>query len=84
MIMDLLQNFLIFLLSENEKEICATVELPPVEQKDLKLTIEKDLAIEGEKKEESQSKENGCHHVERSYASFRRINLNFIFSFLYI
>ena len=47
MIMDLLQNFLIFLLSENEKEICITVELPGVEHKDLKLTIEKDLAIEG-------------------------------------
>jgi HSP20 family protein len=72
--MDLLQNFLIFLLSENEKEICVTVELPGVEHKDLKLTIEKDLAIEGEKKEESQSKGNGYHHVERSYGSFRRVS----------
>ncbi|MFC1603537.1 Hsp20/alpha crystallin family protein [Planctomycetota bacterium] len=72
-------------MSENEKEICVTVRLQPVEHKDMKLTIEKDLAIEGEKKEESQSKGNGYHHVERSYGSFRRINLNFIFSsFFYI
>ena len=56
--MDSLQDFLIFLLSENEKEICVTVELPGAEQKDLKLTIEKDLAIEGEKKEEGQKKKN--------------------------
>ena len=71
--MDSLQNFLFF-LSENEKEICVTVELPGVQHKNLKLTIEKDLAIEGEKKEESQSKENGYHHVEHSYGSSHRVN----------
>lgn len=60
-------------VSEDEKEFSVTVELPGVDQKDLKLSLENGyLTIEGEKKEETESNENGYHHVERSYGSFHR------------
>lgn len=60
-------------VSENEKEFSVTVELPGVDQKDLKLSLENGyLTIEGEKKEETESTEKGYHHVERTYGSFHR------------
>ena len=61
-------------VTENDKEISVTVELPGVDQKDLKLSIENGyLTIEGEKKEETESKEKGYHHIERSFGTFRRV-----------
>lgn len=60
-------------VAETEGEIEVTAELPGVDQKDIKLSIEgKRLILSGEKKQESQKDEKGWHVMERSYGSFRR------------
>ncbi len=51
-----------------------SVEVPGVEEKDVKLTLDDNrLVIEGEKRQESKSEEGEYHRVERSYGSFRRV-----------
>jgi len=64
-------------VSESDKEITITAELPGVEQKDLGITLTGNLlTIKGEKKTESEEKkeEKGrtYHRIERSYGSFQR------------
>jgi HSP20 family protein len=60
-------------VAETEGAIEITAELPGVDQKDIKLSIEgKRVILSGEKKEESQKDEKGWHVMERSYGSFRR------------
>jgi HSP20 family protein len=71
-------------VSADDKAYKVTVELPGVDEKDLKVEVEKDvLRIFGEKKHESEtkdagdSKENGkngqgYYRIERSYGSFER------------
>ena len=60
-------------VSENDKELTVEAELPGMDEKDVKVSLEDGLlTIEGEKKEETEKDENGYHHVERSYGSFRR------------
>lgn len=60
-------------IHETDKEVQVTVELPGVEEKDLELTLEKNsLTIKGEKKQESEVKEDSYHRIERSYGSFQR------------
>jgi len=64
-------------VSETDKELAITAELPGVEQKDLSVTLTGDvLTIKGEKRSASESKsgdkEPMYHHVERSYGSFQR------------
>ena len=61
-------------VASNEKEYTVTVEIPGVEEKDVKLELSNDgtLAIRGEKKQESAHKDKDFHRVERSYGSFLR------------
>jgi HSP20 family protein len=64
-------------VSESEKEIRVTAELPGIDQKDVEVTLSGDqLLIKGEKKSEAEEKkeEKGrtFHRVERSYGSFQR------------
>jgi len=60
-------------VSENEKEINVSAELPGMEEKDIEVSLEKDfLVIKGEKKEESETNEKGVYHTERAYGAFTR------------
>jgi HSP20 family protein len=64
-------------VSESEKELQITVELPGVEQKDVDITLTGgDLLIKGEKKSEIDEKKDergrSYRRVERSFGSFQR------------
>ncbi len=60
-------------VAETDRQIEITAELPGVDQKDIKLSIEgKRVVLTGEKKQESKKDEKGWHVMERSYGSFRR------------
>jgi HSP20 family protein len=58
-------------VKENGKAYCVNVELPGLEEKDLKVQIEDDvLTVSGEKKVEQTDEKT--HYTERSYGSFTR------------
>ena len=60
-------------VSEDKKAYEISAELPGVEEKDVKLTLQNDvLTVSGEKKSEREQKEEGYQVSERSYGSFRR------------
>lgn len=60
-------------VSETEKEICITADLPGMDEKDINITLENGvISISGEKKAEREEKERSYHRVERRYGSFRR------------
>jgi len=60
-------------LSESDKEVRVTAELPGIDEKNVEVSITADaLTISGEKKEEHEQKEGAYHMVERSYGSFSR------------
>jgi HSP20 family protein len=60
-------------ITESDKEIKVTAELPGIDEKDIDLTLNKDsLTIKGEKKEEKENKDGDFYHMERSYGSFSR------------
>lgn len=63
-------------ISEDEKNLFVTVEIPGVTKDDVKVTIndENVLVIKGEKKREfkTEDKERNFIRVERSYGSFQR------------
>jgi HSP20 family protein len=60
-------------LSETDKEIKISAELPGVESKDIDVSVEDGtLTIRGEKKHEHEEKEKGRYRMERSYGSFER------------
>jgi len=60
-------------LSETDKEIEITAELPGLEEKDIQLNVADNvLTIRGEKKNEREETEKDYHLVERSYGSFTR------------
>ena len=60
-------------LAENHDHFIATVELPGVEQKDIKLIIDGDiLSITGEKRNEQGLKDHTWHIIERRFGSFHR------------
>lgn len=62
-------------IAERKDSYVITAEVPGVEEKDLKLTIEQDsLVISGEKRSEhEEKKDDTVHRVERSYGQFRRM-----------
>ncbi len=50
-----------------------SAELPGMDKDDIKLSVDNNhLIIEGEKKIESESREEGCYRVERSWGTFQR------------
>lgn len=60
-------------LSETDKEIIITTDLPGMDEKDIHLTIESDvLTISGTKEKETETKEARFYRKERSYGSFSR------------
>jgi HSP20 family protein len=60
-------------VSETDKEIEITTELPGLEEKDIQLNVADDvLTIRGEKKNEREESKKDYHLVERSYGSFVR------------
>lgn len=60
-------------VSETDKEIEITAELPGLEEKDVQINLADNLlTIRGEKKAEKEQKEKNYRLVERSYGSFER------------
>jgi HSP20 family protein len=60
-------------VTENEKEVRITAELPGLEEKDIDVSLSNDvLTISGEKKAEKEDKGDNYYRMERSYGSFRR------------
>jgi HSP20 family protein len=66
-------------VSETDKEINITAELPGVSQNDVDLSLDEDvLTIRGEKKFEQKDEKENFHFVERSYGTFQRsVRLSF-------
>jgi HSP20 family protein len=64
-------------VSENKDAIVVKAEVPGVDAKDLKVSLEGDLlTLAGEKKYEKEEKDERHHRIERSYGTFtRRIRL---------
>ena len=63
-------------VTENEKEIEISVEMPGLERKDVEISVEDDLlTIRGEKKLEAEQKDDkkNVHLAERSYGIFYRV-----------
>ena len=60
-------------VSESDNEFKITAELPGMNENDIEVVLADDrLTIKGEKKAESEKKEDDFHLVERSYGSFER------------
>lgn len=58
----------------NDKEYSIKVEIPGVDQKDVKLEVSGNtLVIKGEKKQEKEDKQKDYYRMERSYGSFQRM-----------
>src|SRR3989338_10396936 len=66
-------------VSETDREVVATIELPGVDKKDIQLNVtEKGIEVKVEKQSEvkQEDKKKGFFHVERNYSGFyRRIPL---------
>ena len=61
-------------VASTEKEYTITVEVPGVDEKDVKLELAPDgaLIVRGEKKQEKEQKDSNVYRSERSYGSFER------------
>jgi len=60
-------------ISETDKDLIVTADLPGMDEKDVSLTIEGDtLTISGTKQKETETKEARMHRVERTFGSFKR------------
>jgi HSP20 family protein len=60
-------------VSETEKEIIVSAEIPGVEAKNIDVNLDGSvLTIKGERKREREEKEESFHRIERSYGSFYR------------
>ena len=61
------------IIAETENAIEATLEIPGVEEKDIKVRVEGDhLIVSGEKIWDSKKDENDWHVVERRFGAFNR------------
>lgn len=62
-------------IDSTNKEYRISVEVPGVDEKDVKLELSQDgtLTIRGEKKQEREEKDRDYYRVERSYGSFQRV-----------
>ncbi len=60
-------------ISEDDKHIYIDAEIPGVNKKDLKITLQDNiLTIQGEKKREEEKKEKNFFRSERLYGTFQR------------
>lgn len=61
-------------IGADDKEYAISIEVPGVDQKDIKLEIANNtLTVRGEKKQEREEKEKNYYRMERSYGSFQRV-----------
>ncbi len=61
-------------VTENDKEVKVSAELPGMDDKDIEVTLNKEsLTIKGEKKEDKENRGKDYYHMERSYGSFSRV-----------
>lgn len=61
-------------LGATDKEYTVTVEIPGVEEKDLRLEVDNNtMTIRGEKKQEKEEKKKNYYRQERFYGSFQRV-----------
>ena len=59
---------------ETEKEIVVEAEIPGATEKDINVEVKENvLTISGERKKESEVKEDRFHRIERSYGKFQRL-----------
>jgi HSP20 family protein len=60
-------------ISETDAEYLVKAEIPEVDRKDVKVTVQDGLlTIQGERKQEKEEKGKRFHRVERSYGTFLR------------
>jgi HSP20 family protein len=60
-------------ISETKDSLVVKVEVPGMEEKDIKVSLQENLlTITGEKRQEKEEKDERYHRVERSYGSFTR------------
>lgn len=60
-------------ISETPKEYVIKAELPGMKKEDVKVTVQNGvLSISGERKSETERKDETYHRIERSYGSFTR------------
>ncbi len=58
---------------EDEKKVILKLEVPGINEKDLDVSVENHtLTVKGERKFESEEKEENFHRIERRYGSFYR------------
>ena len=61
-------------IGSTDKEYSITVEVPGVNEADVKVEIsDNTMSIHGEKKQEKEKKDKNFYKVERSYGSFQRV-----------
>ena len=60
-------------ISETDKEYLIRIDMPAVRKEDVKVTLDQGiLNIVGERKQQSENKDEKFHRVESSYGSFER------------
>jgi HSP20 family protein len=60
-------------MTENEKELVISADIPGLDEKDLEVSLAGDvLTIKGEKKAEHEERNGGHYYVERRFGSFSR------------
>ena len=60
-------------ITEDEKEYLIKAELPEIEKKDVKVTVENGiLNLTGERRHEEETKEKKTHRIERFFGAFSR------------
>jgi HSP20 family protein len=60
-------------LTENDKEIVVTAEMPGLDEKDFEVTVSGDLlTLKGEKKAEHEHRNGDAYYMERRFGSFLR------------
>jgi HSP20 family protein len=59
-------------LTENDKEIVLTAEMPGLDEKDFEVTVSGDLTLKGEKKDEHEHRNGDVYYMERRFGSFSR------------
>jgi len=58
---------------EDDKKVMLKLEVPGIDEKDLDVSVENNtLTVKGERKFESEEKEENFHRIERRYGSFFR------------
>ena len=60
-------------VKETDKDFTITAELPGMDEKDVEVTLTRNvLRLKGEKKHETEERQGNYHRMERSYGAFER------------